>query len=512
MQLQPVILSGGSGTRLWPLSREFYPKQFLPLGGHDTLLQATLQRLDGLQTEHPHRGIALAAPLVVCNEAHRFLVAEQFRSLRGQPGGILLEPMGRNTAPALTLAAHYAGQGGHDPILLVMPADHLVQDEVAFRRAIACACAKALAGGVVTLGVVPQRPETGYGYLERGLEEPSSTPDGMAMFQLDRFVEKPDQPTAQGYLESGRFYWNAGLFILRASVWLRLITHFRPEIARACERAWQEGTQEGLFWCANRDAFAGCPADSIDYAVMEPLTTADRAVSTGDAAYVLPLDAGWSDVGAWSALWEIRDKDAQGNVVEGDVFVHAATDNLLISQHRLVAAVGVRDLVVVETPDAVLVMDKAQAQEVKAVIQYLQREGRPESRTHRCVHRPWGNFEPIDQGPRYQVKRLTVNPGEALSLQMHHHRAEHWVVVSGTAQVTCEDRVFLLAENQSTYIPIGARHRLENPGVIPLEIIEVQSGAYLGEDDIKRFHDHYQRPTQTAAAPAGGEQQDAKAK
>ncbi|CAK0782104.1 mannose-1-phosphate guanylyltransferase [Gammaproteobacteria bacterium] len=499
MQLQPVILSGGSGTRLWPLSREFYPKQFLPLGGHDTLLQATLRRLDGLQTEYPHQGIALAAPLVVCNEEHRFLVAEQFRALHRQPGGILLEPVGRNTAPALTMAAHFARQGGEDPVLLVMPADHLVRDEVAFRRAIASASEKALAGGVVTLGVVPQHPETGYGYLERGPEEPGLS-DGLAVFRLNRFVEKPDQATAQGYLDSGRYYWNAGLFILRASVWLDLIARFRPDMARACELAWTEGQPDGLFWCAGRDAFAQCPADSIDYAVMEPLTASHES-----AAYVLALDAGWSDVGAWNALWEVRDKDAQGNVIEGDVFVHASTDNLLFAQQRMIAAVGIHHLVVVETPDAVLVLDKAQAQEVKTVIQYLQREGRSESRTHRCVHRPWGNFEPIDQGHRYQVKRLTVNPGEALSLQMHHHRAEHWVVVSGTARVTCEDRVFLLTENQSTYIPIGARHRLENPGVIPLEIIEVQSGAYVGEDDIQRFHDHYQRAIQPTAAPLAGE-------
>jgi mannose-1-phosphate guanylyltransferase/mannose-6-phosphate isomerase len=490
MILQPVILSGGSGTRLWPLSREAYPKQFLPLTSEHTMLQETVRRLDGLDQEHPRRAIGLVPPLVVCNEAHRFLVAEQFRVMDRQCAGILLEPKGRNTAPALTLAALAAIQDGRDPVLLVMPADHTIRNEPGFRDAVADGFALAEQGAVVTFGVVPSKPEVGYGYIRQGEVFAAAGVAGRA-YRLGRFVEKPDLDTAQDYLATGEYLWNSGIFILKASLWLALIERFRPEIAEASARAYHGGTQDGPFMKIEADAFAVCPSDSIDYAVMEHLTA--QGAADLPPAVVVPLDVGWSDVGAWSALWEVRTQDASGNVLDGDAFVHDSSNNLLIAQHRMVAAVGVEDLIVVETPDAVLVAKKDRAQEVKAVTQFLQREERNELRHHQRVHRPWGTYESIGQGSRYQVKRLVVKPGEALSLQMHHHRAEHWVVVSGTARVTCDDQVYLLTENQSTYLPVGARHRLENPGTIPLEIIEVQSGSYLGEDDIVRFDDVYNR-------------------
>lgn len=488
MPLQPVVLSGGSGTRLWPLSREAYPKQFLALTSSHSLLQQTLRRLDGLEEENPRDGIGRLAPILVCNEAHRFLVAEQLRLMGQQATAILLEPLGRNTAPALTLAALAAvAQGGADPVLLVMPADHLITQEREFRRLVAVAHRLARAGAVITFGIVPTKPETGYGYLRKGAAAAGET----EACALDAFVEKPDGPTAERYLDSGEYLWNSGIFVLRASLWLRLIERLRPEIAAACQRAFAAGQGDGDFFRVAAELFAACPKDSIDYAVMEPL--AGGGASGEAPALVLPMAAGWSDVGAWSALWEAREQDALGNVTDGDTFVHDAHNNLLVAHHRMVAAVGVDDLIVVETPDAVLVTRKERAQEVKTVTDYLARAQRRELRHHQRVHRPWGEFESIDAGGRYQVKRLSVKPGETLSLQMHHHRAEHWVVVSGTARVTCEDRVFLLTENQSTYIPVGAKHRLENPGQIPLEIIEVQSGSYLDEDDIVRFEDRYHR-------------------
>jgi mannose-1-phosphate guanylyltransferase/mannose-6-phosphate isomerase len=490
MLLQPVILSGGSGTRLWPLSREAYPKQFLPLTSEHTMLQETVRRLDGLDEEHPRRAIGLMPPLVVCNEAHRFLVAEQFRVMGRESAAIILEPKGRNTAPALTLAALAATEEGRDPVLLVMPADHTIRNEAGFRDAVADGFILAEEGAVVTFGVVPSKPEVGYGYIRQGDDFPAEGVEGRA-YHLDRFVEKPDLETAQDYLATGDYLWNSGIFVLKASVWLTLIERFRPDIAEASARAYREGSQDGHFLKIEPQAFAACPSDSIDYAVMEHLTGQGRADLP--PAVVVPLDVGWSDVGAWSALWEVRAQDAAGNVLDGDAFVHDSTNNLLIARHRMVAAVGVDGLIVVETPDAVLVAKKDRAQDVKAVTQFLQREERNELRHHQRVHRPWGTFESIGHGGRYQVKRLVVKPGEALSLQMHHHRAEHWVVVSGTARVSCDDKVFLLTENQSTYLPVGARHRLENPGTIPLEIIEVQSGSYLGEDDIVRFDDVYNR-------------------
>jgi mannose-1-phosphate guanylyltransferase/mannose-6-phosphate isomerase len=482
MLLQPVILSGGAGTRLWPLSREAQPKQFLPLVGNESLLQATVARLDGLAS--PSGAIPLADPIVVCNEQHRFLVVDQLAEQGRRAAAVILEPVGRNTAPALTLAALAATAGGADPLLVVMPADHAISDGHAFRAAVAQGAALAAADAVVTFGVVPDSPATGYGYLCKGVA------DGGA-FRLAGFVEKPDQETARGYLASGEFLWNSGIFLLRAGRWLALLERFQPEILAACRAAFAGGRHDLDFLRVDAEAFRACPSDSIDYAVMEPYAAAPES-----RAFVVPLDVGWSDVGAWATLWAASAHDAAGNAVHGDVFTHDATGNLINAQHRMVAAVGVRDLVVVETADAVLVADKAQAQDVKAVTEFLKLAGRSESRHHRCVHRPWGTYEPVDSGDRFQVKRITVKPGASLSLQMHHHRAEHWIVVRGTARVTRGEEVFLLAENESTYIPIGVSHRLENPGVIPLELVEVQSGAYLGEDDIVRFEDRYRRDSQ----------------
>ncbi|QIK37555.1 mannose-1-phosphate guanylyltransferase/mannose-6-phosphate isomerase [Caldichromatium japonicum] len=490
--LQPVILSGGAGTRLWPLSREAYPKQFLPLTSQHSMLQETVRRLDGLVEEHPGYEIDLRDPIVVCNESHRFLVAEQLRLINRRPQTIVLEPKGRNTAPALTLATQVALRTGEDPVLLVMPADHCIRDARAFRAAVADAYRLAAEGAVVTFGIVPSKPETGYGYIRRGAAIERSGLAGKA-FKLDGFVEKPDAETANGYLATGDYFWNSGLFVLCASVWLGLIERFRPDIARATAQTMEASRQNGEFLRLDAETFGACPADSIDYAVMEPLARAAQGEEELPRPIVMPLEVGWSDVGAWSALWEVREQDESGNVLDGDTFVHHACDNLLIAKHRIVAAIGVKDLIIVETADAVLVASKDAAQDVKAVTQFLQKQQRGEYIQHQCVHRPWGEYESIRRGARYQVKRLTVKPGESLSLQMHHHRAEHWIVVSGTARVTRGDETFLLTENQSTYIPVGVRHRLENPGRIPLEIIEVQSGSYLGEDDILRFEDLYNR-------------------
>lgn len=478
MTLQPVILSGGAGTRLWPLSRSAYPKQFLPLVDRDvTLLQATAARLDGLV------GVDLAAPIVVCNEAHRFLVAEQLRASGHPADRILLESIGRNTAPALTLAALAAVDEGADPVLIAMPADHAVGDLAAFRAAVAAGLPLAADRAVVTFGIVPTAPETGFGYIRKGAEVGA----GPAC-RLHGFAEKPDAATAERYLASGEYLWNSGIFMLRATRWLELLGRFRPDMLQAVQSAWQDRTADMDFCRASPAGFAACPSDSIDYAVMEPLAAAQDS-----PVVVIPLEAGWSDIGAWSALWAVSEHDLQGNAVHGDVFAHDAHGNLLHAQSRMLAAVGVHGLIVVETADAVLVADQSRAQDVKAVVEHLKAGGRRESNLHRRVHRPWGSYEGMDQGERFQVKRLTVHPGAALSLQMHHHRAEHWIVVSGTARVTRGEEVFLLTENQSTYIPLGTRHRLENPGTIPLEIIEVQSGSYLGEDDIVRFEDVYKR-------------------
>ncbi|MBI4997529.1 MAG: mannose-1-phosphate guanylyltransferase/mannose-6-phosphate isomerase [Rhodocyclales bacterium] len=477
MQLLPVILSGGSGTRLWPLSREQYPKQLLPLVGADSLLQATVRRLDGL-TE-------VADPLLVCNEEHRFVVAEQVRLL-GRKGSVLLEPVGRNTAPALTLAALWALDRGSDPVLVVMPADHVILDGDAFRTAVGRAATLAEAGQAVTFGITPDCPETGYGYIQQGKRVDGDA----AAFALARFVEKPDRATAQAYLDSGDYLWNSGIFVMKASVWKSAIGLCRPDILAACGKSLAGATIDGDFVRVAKQEFAACPSDSIDYAVMERITA---GVAGLPKAAVIPLAAGWSDVGAWDSLWQVLPKDAAGNAFRGDVMLHETSGTLAFSESRLVACVGVCDLVVVETPDAVLVAHKDRTQDVKKIAERLKRESRSEAQLHRKVERPWGSYDGVDAGERFQVKRIVVKPGASLSLQMHHHRAEHWIVVRGTAKVTRGEETLLVTENQSTFIPLGTRHRLENPGKVPLEMIEVQSGSYLGEDDIVRFEDHYGR-------------------
>lgn len=507
MALHPVILAGGSGTRLWPLSRELYPKQFLSLLGERSLLQEAICRLDGIQR--------LAPPIIVCNEEHRFLVAEHVRQLGKSLSSIILEPVGRNTAPALTLASlslldRADGPDPQDPVMLVMPADHVIRDVGVFQSVVQRGAALAERGCLVTFGIVPTAPKTGYGYIRKG--ESLEQSDGAA-FHIASFVEKPDRATAERMLQSEEYLWNAGIFVMRASVWLEQLERHRPDIAEICKEAHANGHRDGDFYRPDAKIFASCPSDSIDYAVMEKVAGAPlrEVQGTGDAGaitpdtgrrilgpvpplcVVLPLNAGWSDVGAWSALWEEGERDAQGNVVQGDVYTLAMRDSLVIGEHRLVAAVGLQNVIVVETPDAVLVAHKDQVQDVKALVARLKDEKRPEQANHRKVHRPWGTYETVDLGQRFQVKRLTVNPGAALSLQMHHHRAEHWVVVKGTAKVTRGDEVFLLTENESAYVPVGVRHRLENPGAIPLELIEVQTGSYLGEDDIIRFEDRYNR-------------------
>lgn len=486
MNIQPVILSGGSGTRLWPMSREHYPKQLLSLVGDKTMLQATVRRLDGLEAIMGGQGKMLD-PVVVCNEEHRFLVAEQLRQIGSKAAAIILEPAGRNTAPALTLAALSVAD---DPVLLVMPADHVIQDHDAFLAAVAQGVALAGQGCLATFGIVPGRAETGYGYIRQG--SATDVPDAPQARHVAAFVEKPDAATAAQYCASGQYLWNSGIFMMRASVWLRELSKFRPDMVQACEAAWQCGKRDYDFFRVDKAAFLACPSDSIDYAVMEKLASSDAAHDGGRAA-VIPLDAGWSDVGAWAALWDVSDKDEAGNVVKGDVYAHETRNALLLAEHRFLACVGLDDVIVIETPDAVMVAHQNRAQDVKHIVAHLKGNQRSEYLAHRKVFRPWGNYDSIDNGERFQVKRIVVNPGGTLSLQMHHHRAEHWIVVRGTARVTRGEEVFLLTENQSTYIPIGVSHRLENPGAIPLELIEVQSGSYLGEDDIVRFEDTYGR-------------------
>jgi mannose-1-phosphate guanylyltransferase len=467
--LFPIIMAGGSGSRLWPLSRQLNPKQFLPLADADfSMLQATIQRLDGL-------GAAL--PRLICNEQHRFLAAEQLRLLGLEKANILLEPVGRNTAPAIALAALQACSESDDPILLVLAADHLIQDVDAFQTCIQTALPLAQDGKLVTFGIVPTHAETGYGYIEQGIDV------GIGGFKVSRFVEKPDLVTAQEYLANGSYFWNSGMFMFRASRYLQELEAFRPDILAACRAALAGGSQDMHFTRVDEAAFAACPDDSVDYAVME---------KTADAVMV-PLDAGWSDIGSWAALWDVSDKDEQGNVFKGDVLNQRSNNTYVHADSRLVATVGLDDLVIVETKDAVLVAHKDHVQDVKKIVEQLKTGARTEHINHREVYRPWGVYDSVDNGHRYQVKRITVKPGAKLSVQMHHHRAEHWIVVSGTAKVTNGERTYLVCENESTYIPIGQIHALENPGVIPLELIEVQSGSYLGEDDIVRFEDKYGR-------------------
>jgi len=476
-KILPVVLSGGSGTRLWPLSREKYPKQLLPLVGEHSMLQATVLRLEGLANR--------ADPLLVCNEEHRFVVAEQLRTL-GMRGSVLLEPFGRNTAPALALAALWAVRDGDDPVLVVMPADHDIADGQGFRDAVACAVALAETGVPVTFGVTPDCPETGYGYIQRG----QALNDGSGAFQLARFVEKPDRSTAEGYLDSGDYLWNSGIFVMRASVWLAALGVCRPDILEACRTALANGKTDGDFVRLDNEAFAACPSDSIDYAVMERLAAGGAGLPN---AAVIPLTAGWSDVGAWDALWKVLPKCGEGNATRGDVMLENCRDTLVVSESRLVACVGLSNIVVVETDDAILVVHHDSTQDVKKIVDRLKADKRSVAKWHRKVYRPWGWYDGVDSGARFQVKRIGVKPGGTLSLQMHHHRAEHWIVVSGTARVTKGDETFLVTENQSTYIPLGVTHRLENPGIVALEMIEVQSGSYLGEDDIVRFEDTYGR-------------------
>ena len=466
--LIPVILCGGVGSRLWPVSREAHPKQFLALAGELSMLQDTLGRSDGLDA---------GAPIVLCNDEHRFMVAEQLRQRGVEAGAIMLEPAGRNTAPAVALAALQALREDPEAVLLVLPADHLIRDVDAFRRAVTTALPAARDGALATFGIIPDAPETGYGYLRRGEQQSEG------LYALDRFVEKPDAATAQEYLDSGEYLWNSGMFLLRADRYLEELAAHAPAIEAACRAALEAAGDDLDFLRPGRDAFLACPSDSIDYAVMEHT---QRGV-------VVPLDCGWSDVGAWSTLWQVSEQDSDGNVLLGDVVAEGCSGSYLRSESRLLAATGVSDLVVVETPDAVLVADRHNVQDVKRIVTHLKTSDRSEAALHHRVYRPWGSYESLIEGDRFQVKRIIVNPGQRLSLQMHHHRAEHWIVVAGTAEVTCEDRVFTLREDESTYIPLGHKHRLANPGRIPLELIEVQSGSYLGEDDIVRFEDVYGR-------------------
>ncbi|CAH7142292.1 mannose-1-phosphate guanylyltransferase [Vibrio chagasii] len=476
--IQPVIMAGGTGTRLWPLSRELYPKQFLKVTDEQSMLQQTFARLEGL--EH-------TAPLLICNEEHRFIAAEQTRLGGFEHSGIILEPVGRNTAPAIALAALQALKNAEgsdvEPLLLVLAADHLIENQDAFQLSVNQALAHAEAGQLVTFGIVPTAAETGYGYIKRGASQNDTA------FKVDSFVEKPGLETAQDYLDSGEYYWNSGMFMFKASLYIEELKVHNPTMLEACEKAMAEPQTDLDFVRVDKQAFQACPADSIDYAVMEPVC----APSGSGNLVVVPMDAGWSDVGSWSALWDVTEKDSNNNAHKGDVIAVKSTNNYVYAENKLIATVGANNLVIVETKDAILVADKSQVQDVKAIVQQLKNSERSEYKIHREVYRPWGKYDSIDFGARDQVKRITVNPGQKLSIQKHFHRSEHWIVVAGTASVTNGDEVILVTEDQSTYIPLGTIHALENPGKIPLEMIEVQTGSYLGEDDIVRFEDRYGR-------------------
>ena len=472
-RLFPVILSGGSGTRLWPSSRAALPKQLLPLLSERTLFQDTVERITNLPNTAP--------PLIVCNEAHRFMIAEQMRTLDIQPNAILLEPVGRNTAPAIAIAALSIQRQDPDALMLVLPADHLIANESAFHTAVEHAMAIATEGYLVTFGIVAKSAETGFGYIRQGLP----IPDHAHSFQVREFVEKPDLATAQQYVESGEYYWNSGMFLFQVKEVIDELRRLRPDSLSACEAALDLAKNDLDFVRLDAAAFTACPSESIDYAVME-LTL---------KAAVVPADMAWSDIGAWSSIWEVSVKDATHNAVRGDVMIEDSNHNLIRAESRLVVALGVENLIIIETADAVLVASKERSQDVKLIVDKLKSQARSEHLYHERVYRPWGWYEGIDAGERFQVKRIMVNPGAKLSLQMHHHRAEHWIVVSGTAMVVRGEEHVMLCENQSTYIPLGSKHRLENPGKVPLHLIEVQSGTYLGEDDIVRYEDIYERTT-----------------
>ena len=470
--ITPIIIAGGSGTRLWPLSRSGYPKQFLALVGELTMFQQTIERLNGLSHD---------SCVFICNEEHRFLAAEQVRNLGIQHGGILLEPAGRDTAPAIALAAFHALKNNAEAILLVLAADHVIENKSAFHEAVTIAHNHAKNDKLVTFGIVPTSPEIGYGYIKRGCET-------IEAFEVGRFVEKPDLDTAKNYVDSGEYYWNSGMFMYKASRYLAVLKQYRPEIYAACQKAMNVETPDLDFIRIEEEAFLACPTESVDYAVMEPAC----ANGNGDVV-VVPLDAGWSDVGSFAALWEVSPQDADGNSFKGDVKSVNTKNTLVRSGQRLIATVGIEDLIIIDTKDSLLIAHKDHTQDVKKIVNELKAERRTEVRINREVYRPWGKYDSIDSGPRFQAKRITVNPGAKLSIQMHHHRSEHWIIVTGTAKVTNGDKTILLTENQSTYIPLGTIHALENPGKVPLELIEVQTGTYFGEDDIVRFEDRYGR-------------------
>ncbi|MDI6797079.1 MAG: mannose-1-phosphate guanylyltransferase/mannose-6-phosphate isomerase [Desulfatibacillaceae bacterium] len=468
----PVILAGGSGTRLWPLSRDYYPKQLLTLFGEGTMMQETARRLKIANS--------LAPPLVLCNESHRFFVAEQFRLMGEKPGAIILEPLGKNTAPAVAVAAIKACEKGEDPVLVVLPADHFIENPQAFHKALEVAVSLAKEGYCATFGIVPDGPETGYGYIQRGQPMPNH---GQNAFEVARFVEKPAPQTAKKYLETGQYYWNSGMFVFTASSILEQMRIHAPQVLEACTKAVRLGIEDLDFFRLDEDAFSCCPSISLDYAVMEKT----------ENACVVPVEMGWSDLGSWEALWKVGAKDDKQNVISGDVCAHDVTDCVLRAESRLLAAVGLSGHVVVETSDAVLVAPRSHAQQVRHVVERLREQKRGEVLSHKKVLRPWGSYEVITEDSRFQVKRLVVKPGARLSLQKHYHRAEHWVVVRGTGIITCGEKQLTVKEDESAYIPLGTVHRLENPGSIPLEIVEVQTGAYLGEDDIVRVEDDYGR-------------------
>jgi mannose-1-phosphate guanylyltransferase/mannose-6-phosphate isomerase len=487
IQVTPVILCGGSGARLWPLSRTGFPKQFLCLTGDESLFQQAAQRLVCLG----NASIDVAAPVIVSGEEHRFLAAEQLREAGIALGSALLEPVGRNTAPALTLAALAVTENGQDPVLVVTPADQTVADGSAFTAAVQKAIEQAANGSIIILGVTPDKPETGYGYIQVDRHDDEygqgGSSEAISCQTVLCFVEKPDLQTAQKYLAEGNYFWNAGMFVLKASVWLAALSKFAPDMLQAVQVAWLKRTTDANFVRPGKAEFAAVPSESVDYAVMEHCPASSFSIQ------MVPLDAGWNDLGAWDAVWNVQSKDENGNSHMGDVLATDSRNTLVHATSRLVSLVGVSDLVVIETADAVLVADKSRSQDVKAIVTALSQQGREEHTLHRKVHRPWGWYDSIDEGGRFKVKRIQVNPKASLSLQKHHHRAEHWIVVTGTAEITNGDKVLTLTENQSTYIPLGEVHRLANPGSIPLEIIEVQSGSYLGEDDIVRFEDTYGR-------------------